>query len=162
MIAWVWVSLFALAAEGSDDRTPVEISAKGGMSVDLEKGLGRAEGDVVIRRRDLVVCCDRAEAVYAKGQIRAVACRGNVVIRRTDGTRIVAEQVNFQPGRKRLALSGRVKVWRSDGQLTGDRMTYALDTGRLEVRGARSTLKLTPDGDPPPAAPKCPRPQGMP
>ncbi|MEM7674526.1 MAG: hypothetical protein AAF449_00835 [Myxococcota bacterium] len=151
MNAWITAPLFVLTIAAPDtsrvSNAPIEIRAKGGMVVDLERGIGRAIGGVIIQRRDLVVCCDRADAAYAGGRVKAIACRGHVMIRRVDGTVITAEQVNFQPGRQRLALSGGVKVWRLDGQLSGDRVEYALDTGRIEVFGPRSVLKLMPIGD---------------
>ena len=62
---------------GADAR-PVEMTAVGGLSIDLKRQVGVAKGDVVIRRDDVLVCCDEAEAKYAANKIERVTCKGRV------------------------------------------------------------------------------------
>ncbi|MEQ8981549.1 MAG: hypothetical protein RL846_26625, partial [Deltaproteobacteria bacterium] len=69
MSRWLLLGvLFTLAAPAqrlADDR-PVQMRSTGGLEIDLEKKVGRARGDVVIEREDVVVCCDEAEAKYSE------------------------------------------------------------------------------------------------
>src|SRR5262245_28416250 len=86
------VLLVAAPPQGrlQDQGEPVELSSKGGISIDLTRNVGIARQDVVIKRKDVTVCCDEAEAVYSGGQIEQVTCRGRVVIVRPDGSRASA------------------------------------------------------------------------
>ena len=137
---------------------PIEMTAAEGLVIDFKKGVGRAKGGVVIRRRGVVVCCDRARAVYGQGRITSVQCSGNVVIHRADRTRMTAAQVEFRARENRLVLTGGVVVWRPDGRLAGRRMTYDLSADRLEVTGPNSTLRYGANIEPPGTASTCPRP----
>lgn len=123
---------------------PIEMTADGGLTIDFDRQTGRAEGNVVIRRTDMIVCCDRADARFNRGRIAQVRCEGDVVINRVDGTRITAEALQFEAVHHRLVLTGRVVAQRPDGQLTGARMVYRLDKDELQVSGPGSTLRLRP------------------
>ena len=138
---------------------PIEMTADGRMTVDLARRVGRAEGGVVIRRRDLVVCCDEAKAKYGRDAIEAVSCQGRVVIRGVDRTVITARSVEFRVDVNRLTLKDDVIVWRPDGRLSGPHVEYDLSTKRLEVKGPGSAFRYTP-GSPSalPATRSCPKP----
>ena len=131
------------AAEPKID-VPLEMTADGGLIFDLVRRIGRAEGNVIVRRHDMVVCCDRAEAKLKNARIDSVRCEGDAVIRRLDGTRITADHVQYDAAHNLLTLTGRVVAQRADGELAGAKMVYRLDQDRLEVTGPRSTLRFIP------------------
>ena len=144
-----WLILLGLVCLGSGDpalrNQPVEITADGGLVVDLRRGLGRARGNVVIRRPDLVVCCREAEASYASGRVTSFSCRGDVIINLQHGGRITAAQAEFRATAERLTLSGDVVVDRAEGRLSGPKLEYDIREDRLQMSGPGSALRLTPE-----------------
>ena len=135
----------------SGNGEPVEMTAKGGLEIDLERRVGVAQGDVTIRRRDVVVCCDRAEARYFGNRVQRVECRGRVVIVRPDGTRARADVAVFDASKDRITLTGRAKVRADQADLEGDVIVYDIAADRLDVRGnfERSRLRFLPNDAPP-------------
>ena len=123
---------------------PVEMTSKGSLKIDLEKRIGHAENDVVIRRADIIVCCDRATAKYAKDRIESVECMGRVVIVRPDGTVAQANRAVFKADQDRVKLSGLAKVRSEDTLLEGDEIVYDIGKDKLEVRGANSRFRFVP------------------
>lgn len=147
-----WIAFLSLlvsgppqqALRGRTSEEPVELSAQGGISIDLERNVGIAKGDVVIRRRDVTVCCDEAEAHYEGGNIQEVTCRGRVVIVRPDGTRAAAETAIYRAGEDTVTLTGRARVYAKEAQLSGRRIVYDIGRDRLEVAGKRSRFAFKP------------------
>ena len=142
--------LLASSPTGSESKAPkhdrrVEMSAKGGLKVDLKRRIGVAHTDVVIRRDDVIVCCDRAEAHYSKSQIETVECRGRVVIVRPDGTRARADVAFFEAKKDLLTLSGKARVKSKSTDLLGDKIIYDIAADQLDVRGAGSQFRFDPD-----------------
>jgi lipopolysaccharide transport protein LptA len=123
---------------------PVELSSKGGIAIDLSKNVGIAKDDVVIRRKDVTVCCDEAEASYAGGKIERVTCRGRVVIVRPDGTRASAGLAVYSAGEDTVTLTGRPKVFAKDAHLVGETIVYDIGKDKLEVAGKRSKFSFAP------------------
>lgn len=128
------------------DKGPVQMSAQGGIQVDLKRRVGVAKGDVIIRRSDVTVCCDEAEAEYEADRIRKVTCRGNVVIRRPDGTVAVANEAIFQADANAVTLSGDAKVFTKDARLAGPRIVYDINKDALSVAGGTSRFSFDPKG----------------
>ena len=126
------------------DGKPVEMSAAGGLSIDLKKHIGIARKDVVIRRDDVTVCCDEAEAKYAGNQIERVTCKGRVVIVRPDGTQATSDLAVFIAAEDSLTLSGNAQVTTVEGKLTGETIIYDIKRDQLEVAGKRSRFQFEP------------------
>ena len=148
-------------ADLTKERKPVRMSAKGGLRVDLKRKVGVATRDVVIRRDDVTVCCDRAEAEYAANQIRKVTCRGRVVIARPDGTRAAADLAVFEAEANAVTLSGKARVWTKDARVVGTRIVYDIGADQLSVEGDKSKFDFDPAGTPPPKTLRaCPPPEG--
>ncbi|MCB9655405.1 MAG: hypothetical protein H6729_14895 [Deltaproteobacteria bacterium] len=151
----------ALAQKGkpSPRDRPVEMTARGGLTVDLKRNVGLAKGDVVIRRDDVLVCCDEAEAQYAGNKVERITCRGRVVILRPDGTSASADVAIFEAVHDKLELKGRARVTGRGTDLSGEQIIYDVARDKLEVAGARSRFKFVP-GDVGPPAPlrPCPPP----
>lgn len=120
------------------------MTAKGRLRVDLKRQLGIAERDVVIRRRDVIVCCDKAEAAYEGDQITRVECRGRVAIVRPDGTRARADAAVFEAKIDLLTLSGSARVRAPTADLVGEVITYDVARDVLEVSGGPSRFRFKP------------------
>lgn len=124
---------------------PVEMTSTGGLSIDLKKQTGFAKGDVIIKRDDILVCCDAAEAKYSGNQIERVTCRGRVVIVRPDGTRATADVAVYTAVEDRVTLTGGAHVVTQDTDLKGDKIVYDIARDHVEVeggKGARSQFKF--------------------
>lgn len=133
-----------LAAQLETDARPVEMTSKGGLSVDLKQKIGVAKGDVLIKRDDVLVCCDEAEARYLKNKIERVTCRGRVVIVRPDGTRATAGVAVFVASEDRVTLSGAAHVVTEAADLQGEKIIYDIKNDRLEVEGQKSRFVYAP------------------
>jgi lipopolysaccharide transport protein LptA len=138
---------------------PVEMSSSGGLSIDMKRQVGFTKGDVVIKRDDVLVCCDEAEAKYAGSKIERITCRGRVVIIRPDGTRATANLAVFEAAADKVTLTGEAHVVKEDSAITGSRIIYDIGRDHLEVDGSRSTVKFKQPGkDEIPSRP-CPPPE---
>jgi lipopolysaccharide transport protein LptA len=126
------------------DRRPVEMTASGGLSIDLAKQIGIAKGDVIIERDDVVVCCDEAEAKYEKNRIEQVTCKGRVVIVRPDGTKATAALAVFRAKEDNITLSGEARVTTESTDLTGERIIYDIARDKLTVEGSKSRFRFKP------------------
>lgn len=151
--------LLAVPPRLADDR-PVQMRSKGGLEIDLEKKVGRASGDVVIEREDVVVCCDEAEAKYSGERIERVTCRGDVVIVRPDGTKARADVAVFVAERDAVTLFGKAKVYAPDATLAGERIVYDIARDKLTVEGKASKFSFAPKGAPKPRLRACPPEEG--
>lgn len=129
------------------DTRPVEMSSDGGMSIDLKRKIGRAKGDVLIKRDDVLVCCDEAEAHYLANQIESVTCKGRVVIVRPDGTRATANLAVFIAAEDKITLTGKARVVAEAGDLAGEKIVYDIGTDQLEVEGGKSRFNYRPAAD---------------
>lgn len=130
---------------GDKARTrPVDMRAKGGLSVDLKKQTGTAQGDVVIQREDVTVCCDRADATFTKNAIQRVECRGNVVVLRPDGTRARADVAVFDASTDTVTLAGKARVQSTEADLEGESIVYDIASDRLEVKGNKARFRYAP------------------
>ena len=123
---------------------PVEMTAKGGLKIDLEKKIGYAKHDVVIKRADVTVCCDAATARYSRDRIESVECRGRVVIVRPDGTVARADRAVFQADQDKLRLTGLAKLRSEDTELEGDEIVYDILKDKLIVEGRNSRFRFVP------------------
>lgn len=153
---WLWTALVATPTLAPDQR-PVEMSAKGGLTVDLKRHVGVAKKDVVIRRDDVTVCCDEAEAHYSGNQIERVTCRGRVVIVRPDGTQATADVAVFLAAQDQVTLSGNAEVVTPEAKLSGEKIVYDIGKDQLEVAGKKSRFQYGPKkGAPTPLPRSCP------
>ena len=114
------------------------MTAKGGLKVDLEAKVGVATGDVTIRRKDVIVCCDTATAKYTGERIERVECRGRVAIVRPDGTRARADVAVFDATKDRITLTGKAKLRSAEADLEGSVIVYDIAADKLDVQGEQS------------------------
>jgi lipopolysaccharide transport protein LptA len=133
-----------LFAQVQPDARPVEMTSSGGLSIDLKQKVGIARGDVLIKRDDVVICCDEAEARYLANKIEKVTCKGRVVIVRPDGTRATAALAVFIASEDKVTLTGEAHVITEAADLQGEKIIYDIKNDRLEVEGQKSRFKYTP------------------
>ena len=146
------------APEKKLDNRPVEMTAKGGLWVDLKKQTGIAKGDVVVRRDDVTVCCDRAEATFMKNEVQRVECTGNVVIVRPDGTRAHADKAVFEASTDTVTLTGKARVTSTAADLEGESIVYDIATDKLEVQGSKARFRYKPEAEAAEKGRPCPPP----
>jgi lipopolysaccharide transport protein LptA len=144
----LFIAALALSAPAADrlrgEGKAVEMTAQGGLRVDLKAQTGKAKGDVVIRREDIVVCCDEAEASFSGDKIERVECKGRVVIVRPDGTRARADVAIFDARADTVTLSGGARLRSTDADLEGDAIIYDIAKDHLEVTGKGSKFRFAP------------------
>lgn len=153
-MTWGAVIALVLLAAGPGDRLrgsgkTVEMTAKGGLRIDLAKHIGIAKDDVVITREDITVCCDEATAHYSGDRVERVECRGRVVIVRPDGTRAKADLAVFDAAKDRVTLTGQAHLRSAEADLQGDRIVYDILNDKLDVAGERSRFRFSPQNMPP-------------
>jgi lipopolysaccharide transport protein LptA len=162
VLAAITVAALLAAQLPTNDGRPVEMTSKGGLSIDLKQKIGIAKGDVLIKRDDVLVCCDEAEARYQANKIERVTCKGRVVIVRPDGTRATAGLAVFVASEDKVTLTGSAHVISDVADLQGEKIIYDIKNDRLEVEGQKSRFKYTPgqptskDQPPPPPSRPCP------
>lgn len=135
---------------------PVEMQSSGGLEVDLKRNVGVAKGDVVIRRDDVTVCCDEAEAHYRGNTIERVECRGRVVVVRADGTKAVADVAVFDARKEQVSLSGRARVRSESADVEGQLIVYDIRQDQLSVKGKDSRFRFRPPAAPLELPRSCP------
>ncbi len=144
----LWLlSLLAVPPPGAGklaSERPVEMRSSGGLEVDLKRNVGVARGDVVIRRDDVIVCCDEAEARYRGKEIERVECRGRVVVVRADGTKAVADVAVFDAAKESVSLSGRARVRSESADVEGQLIVYDIRSDQLSVKGKDSRFRFQP------------------
>jgi lipopolysaccharide transport protein LptA len=128
----------------NSDQHPVDMTSRGGLKVDLKKQIGVAKGDVLIRREDVLVCCDEAEAHYNGDQIERVECRGRVVIVRKDGTKARADVAVFEADKDVVTLKGAARVRSPEADLAGEVIVYDIGQDKLDVAGKNSRFRFKP------------------
>ncbi len=166
----MWASLLLLGLglaqpapknELSRPDLPVDITAQGGLSIDLKKKTGTAKGDVLIRREDVLVCCDEATAKYSGKVVEVVTCRGRVVIVRNDGTKATADVAVFRARQDRITLTGQARIWAEETDLSGQEIVYDIARDQIEVQGKKSSFRFDPKSQPKLPARACPpKPEG--
>lgn len=144
MLAIALLLLMQPAADRLKDGKPVEMTAQGGLQVDLKAQSGKAKGDVTIKREDIVVCCDEADAKLSGDRIERVECRGNVVIVRPDGTKARADLAVFDASADTVTLSGKARLVSTQADLTGEAIVYDIARDKLDVKGKGSKLRFAP------------------
>ena len=113
---------------------------------------------MVIRRGEVFVCCDEAEASYTGQRVEEVTCRGRVVIVRPDGTRATADLAVFRADADRVTLKGGARVAAKEADLFGETIIYDIAKDRLRVHGSNSRFEFKPV-ERPPLGRACPPPK---
>lgn len=134
----------ALAATELDTKTPVNVSKEVDISSDeleanLRKDIVVFVGNVVVKQKGLTLNSDRVTVFYQtrkgeKSAITRIDASGSVkLITKTETIRATWGIYDFIE--KIITLGGKVILKRSDGEITGKRMIYNLDTGLISIDG---------------------------
>ncbi len=104
----------------------------------------RFEGNVVATQEDLTLRCARLLARYRKdGEVAELVAEGGVELR-AEGLRATAARAHYRRDLGTLELVGDPKVERGHDQLTGARIIFWPDEGRMVVERARGRLGRVP------------------
>lgn len=115
----------------------IDISARDS-SYDLRSGVWRFEGEVVIRRGDLLIEADTGTVHQRDGEVERVELEGAPVRwreRLADGTGLdgEAQRLEYDVIANVLTLRGRTRVRHPQGEFSGDRLVY--DVGNEKLLG---------------------------
>ncbi len=155
---------------------PKDLSAQGpldfrcdGMQVHSKPNRTVCSGNVVVRRSDVVLCCQEFEGIADEHwQWQRLLCKGDVRAQRGEET-MWAEQAEFMPGSGDLVLTGHPSVKRGASLILGDEVAVNINEDRARIKRPRGRIakeeqsgKPLPTaggkGDPQPLPASCPVP----
>lgn len=157
---WLAVCLAAVPgvadARTSDRNQPMDLkSDRSSCGVD-DTGACTFTGNVVITQGTLRISAAEATMHRNDGDVSRVVLTGSPVILRQqmdDGTPMTsrAAQVDYDLRSEVVVFSGSVSIEQPRGTLSGDRIVYSLQTGRVEGGGegrGRVHMRILPRGTP--------------
>lgn len=134
----------AFAATELETKTPVNVSKEVDISSDeleanLRKDIVVFVGNVVVKQKGLTLNSDRVTVFYQtkkgeKSAINRIDASGSVKLT-TKSETIRATWGIYDFIEKIITLGGKVVLKRHDGELTGKRLVYNLDTGLITIDG---------------------------
>lgn len=144
----------AVHARSSDRHQPMDIEAgyqEGSMD---GNGVTLLTDGVVIRQGSLDVRADRAEITLAGGDpVRAVLTGSPTVLKQQmdDGTPMTARaaRVDYDLRTEIVTFTGNVEITQPRGTMSGQRVVYNLQSGRVESGGqgaGRVKMRILPRG----------------
>lgn len=149
------------AALKSDREQPMEIDADGMVS-NVDAGDAVLSGNVRIVQGTLRVRAERAEiSRNDAGEVsRAVLTGAPATLAEDldDGGRLDARaaRIDYDMGGKLVVLTGDAVVAQPQGELRGERITYNLETGRLDAGGPEGGNRVFLRMNPQPQQPTAP------
>lgn len=150
----------ALALKSDRDK-PMEIRAERS-SAFTNEGTATLSGNVVITQGTLVVRAENAEISQSKaGDVsRAILTGAPATIAEDldDGGRLDgrAAKIDYDMAGKLVVLTGDAVVAQPQGELRGERITYNLETGRLDAGGPEGGNRVFLRMNPQPKKPAAP------
>lgn len=102
-------------------------------------------GNVVVKRGDVTLYSNEIESWFDEEskRIKRIEARGEVKLVQADIT-ITAERATYFDQQQKVVLSGKPVCKKGDNVLTGSQITYFMDTGRIVVEDAKSTIAPKP------------------
>lgn len=129
----------------SADKEPIEIHADL-MELDLEAGLLNFRGAVQAKQGQRLILADRMDVTYTEsGQVTRLEALGNVKVKMGD-TFAVAGQLLLDNVKRVIDLTDRPRVVQGRQIITGEKITYMIDSDRIVV--TRPRIEWTPETEP--------------
>ncbi len=112
------------------------------LDVDVSKGSAVLQGDVRAKLGDLVVLCPKVEVRYDQApHVRWARGTGGVTAR-VKGIEAKASVVEVDVARRRVKLSGGVRLMRGRGWLRAQYATIDLSTRKVSLRGVKGSIPV--------------------
>jgi len=112
------------------------------LDVDVDKGTAVLQGDVRAQLGDLVVLCPKVEVRYDKApRVRWARGTGGVTAR-VKGIEARASVVEVDVARRRVKLSGGVRLTRGRGWLRAKYATIDIATRKVSLRGVKGSIPV--------------------
>jgi len=151
----VWMAAlicpFTLSAATADRLQAVDVNADtidGSLADDGESLLS---GTVRITQGSLHVQADNARVTRTGGDLQRVLLEGaparlKQIDDKGQAVNASARQIIYQPAADIIELLGNVVIEQPQGNLTGERITYDLGTGRIQAdgQGGRVSMRMNP------------------
>lgn len=112
------------------------------LNVDVDKGTAVLQGDVRAKLGNLVVLCPKVEVRYDKApRVRWARGTGGVTAR-VKGIEAKASVVEVDVARRRVKLSGGVRLTRGRGWLRAQYATIDIATRKVSLRGVKGSIPV--------------------
>jgi lipopolysaccharide export system protein LptA len=143
------------SAFAADAKSPVEVAAD---QLELRQKQGRAvfKQNVRVEHGTLKLTSDVLEVYYKggtegelDGDIQRLVATGNVYAMLPKGETLTADNAVYNPNTQDLELTGDVALVRGDNVLSGEALTYNLETGVASLKstsGGRVKAKFSSSG----------------
>jgi lipopolysaccharide transport protein LptA len=119
------------------------------LHTDTREHKSRAQGHVVLRHGEALLCCDVASGeADSSWQWQRIACHGDVRVSTQDAL-LWASDADYDPVQQRLVLTGSPRLRRGTSTLRGRRIVVELARGTVAVeqpQGELATAEVLPAG----------------
>ena len=123
------------------EKTPLEIRADR-LDFDRKAGVARFEGSVEAHQADLSLRCQRLTATYdTAGELRTLVVEGGLSLT-AEGLTARAERADFDQRTGEMTLTGQPELIRGADRLSGERIRFWPETGRIVIEKARGSVLL--------------------
>lgn len=113
-------------------------------------------GNVVLRRADLMVCCQRLDSLAdEKWQVTKLICTDDVRAQRGDES-VWAKRADYAADTSDLVLTGKPLLRRGESLIEGERVTIDMDEEQARIERPRGHLTQQPKGATNESLPKAP------
>lgn len=134
------MTCMAWAGPKTPPEIPLDIQADN-LILDHKKGTARFDGHVVARQGDFELMCQQINARYTEGgRLAHIDAEGGVVVK-GEGLLARAKRATYDHKAGVLELTGEPRLEREGAHLTGERIRYWPEGGRVEVIRARGQFK---------------------
>ncbi|WP_172297990.1 lipopolysaccharide transport periplasmic protein LptA [Pseudoruegeria sp. HB172150] len=133
----------SLGIEGHDSTQPVEITSEQ-LSVNQQSGQAEFTGNVIVGQGDLVMTCERMLVEYGSGdggnnEIRLIRMFGGVTFVGSSEA-AEADEAVYTLAEDTIVLTGNVLVTQGATAISGNQLTYNLQSGSGAVSGNVKTV----------------------
>lgn len=145
---FTWARLGEAQAKKADRDEPLEIEADDMDGVLDEDGVANLRGNVHIRQGSMNVHADLGTVTRKNGDFSKVVFQGKPATLdqiNDDGTpmKARANRIEYDVHADIVVLTGDVFVQQERGTLTGNRVTYDLNTGRIDGGGDGGRIRMS-------------------
>ncbi|MFN3198514.1 MAG: LptA/OstA family protein [Bradymonadia bacterium] len=130
-------------ARPASEAIPLDIRADN-LVLNQKQGTARFTGHVVARQGDFELRCGLIKARYDdEGVLQTIDAEGEVTVK-GEGLKAMARQATYRHEEGVLTLTGEPRLERAGAWLTGARIRYWPEGGKVQIEQARGQFKAPP------------------
>ncbi len=112
-----------------------------GMQIFSKPNRVECKGNVVVRRRDVLLCCEYFEGIADdQWQWQKFICKNDVRAQRPDEL-VESDEAVFELGSSNLLLTGRPRLQRGQSLLAGERIVVDVNTNEAHIEKPRGRIE---------------------